>query len=489
VDRRGWVVLLLCCAACDDGAPGGAPEDLGAPDDLSAAGDLTTLPVPMTTVPFTEITGDILNPERGWFGYTDIGGSFTKIRTPTNPTATPPTTVTVVKMDLDQTQATIPPATLAALVSTASAARTAGVKIILRPVYRPDDSAGSGVDPTSAPFVVSHVQQLGQTLRDQSDVIMVVQLGMLGPWGEFHTSPLTENGGWTPVLDKLLDELPASRMVQVRRPCYKDHFFAGRGPLTDAELFTTAKVARVGHFNDCFLGDGIDDQGTYVNQTGTTPARTVDAWRTYAAADTRSVFVGGETCGNNARASCTSALADLSTMHWSFLGHGWYQPTVGPTGVLSTCRGEITERLGYRLVLDEATHSTSVRPGDTLSLTIRLHNEGFAPLVNPRPLTVVLHNATTSYRATLDIDPRRWAPATSTTFTRTLTVPSSAAAGTWSLSLALPDASTTLRDRADYAVRFANQNTWDAGLNTLTKTFEISPTAVENRAPSDATLQ
>jgi hypothetical protein len=488
VDARGWVVLLLCCAACDDGTPAGADDLAAAAADLSAP-DLTQLPIPMTTVPFTEISGDILNPERGWFGYTDIGGSFTKIRTPTNPTATPPTTVAVVKMDLDQTQATLPPATLNALVSTVAAARTAGVKVILRPVYRPDDSAGSGVDPTTAAFAVSHIQQLGQTLRDQSDVIMVLQLGVLGPWGEFHSSPLTENGGWTPILDALLDELPTSRMVQVRRPCYKDHFFAGRGPLTDAELFTTAKVARVGHFNDCFLGNAIDDQGTYVNQTGTTPTRTVDAWRTYAAADTRSVFVGGETCGNNARASCTSALADLSAMHWSFLGHGWYQPTVGPSGVLATCRAEITERLGYRLVLDEATHSTAVRPGDTLSLTIRLHNEGFAPIINPRPLAVVLHDGTTSYRATLDVDPRRWAPGASTTFTRTLTVPTTATPGTYSLSLWLPDASTTLRDRPDYAVRFANQDTWDAGLNTLTKSLDISPTAVENRAPSDAVLQ
>jgi hypothetical protein len=488
--RRGWVVLLLCWGGCDDGA-GMAPEpDLASAADLAGA-DLTPLAVPATTVPFTELAGDVLNPERGWYGYVDIGGSFSKVRAPTNPTQTPPTTIALVKMDLDQNQAQIPQGTLDALVSTAAAARAAGVKIILRPVYRMDDQPASGVDPTSAPFVVSHVRQLGPTLQAQADVIAVAQLGMLGPWGEFHSSTLIDNGAWVSILDALLEELPVSRMVQVRRPCHKDHFFGGRGPLTDGEAWSGSDVSRVGHFNDCFLGDTIADQGTYQNPTGIVPVRSVAEWRDYAALDTRFTFVGGETCGNNARASCDAARADLTAFHWSYLGHGWYQPTVGPTGVLAACRAEITERLGYRLVLEEATFSTSVRPGNTLALTVRLRNEGYAPPINPRKVWVVLHDGTTTYRAELDVDPRRWSPGTSHTFTKTLAVPAAATPGNHSLSLWLPDSAPTIQDRSAYAVRFANDNTWNdaTGYNTLTTTLSISPTAVENTAAPDAALK
>jgi hypothetical protein len=462
-------------------------------------------PVPTTTVTFIEQVGDVLNPERGWWRETAIGGSFRHIRDPIDPDATPPTTITLVKMDFDQTKADIPTDTLAALAATAAAADDAGVKIVLRPVYRMDDKPESGVDPTDVAFVVSHVRQLGPTVRATADVIAVVQLGMLGPWGEFHESSLIDNGQWVAILKALLEEVPTSRMVQVRRPCYKAHFFGGRGPLTDAEAFSGSDVARVGHFNDCFLGDTLADQGTYENPPGVFPVKSVDEWRDYAATDTRWTFVGGETCGNNARASCESALGvpvspgvlakpgDLPQFHWSFLGSGWYQPTVGPTGVLAACRDEITERLGYRLVLEEAIHSTAVRPGHSLVLRVRLRNDGFAPPVNPRPVFVVLHAGATAYLAELggvDADPRRWAPGETRTLSRTIAVPASVAEGTYALSLWLPDAGTSIRARPEYAVRFVNAGTWEAatGHNVLTQTLTISSGATANTDPADATF-
>ena len=479
---------------------------------------MRALPVPTTTVTFTEQVGDVLNPERGWWRERDIGGSFTGIRDPIDPVATPPTTITLVKMDLDQTRAEIPKGTLDALAATAAAADDAGVKIVLRPVYRMDREPASGVDPTDVAFVVSHVRQLGPTVRAKADVIAVVQLGMLGPWGEFWESPLIDNGQWVAILKALLEEVPTSRMVQVRRPCYKVHFLRGgdpladADPLTDAEAFSGSDIARVGHFNDCFLGDTLADQGTYVNPPGVFPVKSVDEWRAYAATDTRWTFVGGETCGNNLRASCESAVGvpaspgvpalpgDLAQFHWSFLGSGHYQPTVGPKGVLAACRDEITEHLGYRLVLEEAIHSTAVRPGDSLVLRVRLRNDGYAPPVNPRPVFVVLHAGATAYLAELggaDADPRRWAPAESPgeagetrTLSRTIAVPASVAEGTYALSLWLPDAGTSIRARPEYVVRFVNAGTWEAatGRNVLTRTLTISSEATENTDPADATF-
>lgn len=483
----------------DLAAPDLANPDLAiAPDvDLASATDvdLLPLPIPTTTLTFTEQAGDVLNPERGWFGYTSIGGSFSKVRSPTDPAQTPPTTIATVKMDLDQTMATIPSATLTALTNTCASARSAGVKIVLRPVYRMDDSAGAGVDPSTAAFIVSHVAQLGQTLRDNADVILAVELGLLGPWGEFHSTPLVDDDDtWVDILDALLDELPTSRTVLVRRPCFKDHFFGATGPLLDAEQWSGTPRARVGHFNDCFLGDTTADQGTYQEPAAyITQNYSVDQWRAYTATDSRFAFVGGETCGNNARASCPSALLDLALFHWSFLGHGWYQPTVGPTGVLADCRDEITDRLGYRLVLEQATISQSVRPGDALQLSVTLRNEGFAPPVNPRPIDVVLQSGSTTYTALLtgdDVDPRRWAPGTTTTFARTIGVPSSALPDDYTLALWLPDAAPSIRARPEYAIRFVNQGTWGAttGYNLLTSTLSIAASAAPNGTTPDATF-
>jgi len=473
VSTRRWALVLVGCLGACKAPSASAPADAAVAADLPQAAE----EAPTATVSFTEQAGDVLNPERGWFGYTAVGGSFDGIRNPADPVATPPATLTVVKLDLDQTQAQIPEATLDALVATAAAARAAGVKIVLRPVYRPDDSAASGVDPTDAPFVVSHVQQLGPVVSAQSDVIAVVQMGLLGPWGEFHDSPLVDNGGWPPLLAALLAQVPASRMIQVRRPVFKDQFFAGRGPLTDGEGWSGTDVARVGHFNDCFLANASDDEGTFVTPAGASPTRTVDEWRSWAAADTTYTFVGGETCGDNGRASCTAALADLAQFHWSFLGSGWYQPTVGPTGVLAACRDEITRRLGYRLILEQADFTSEIHAGGSLALTVRLRNDGFASLMNPRQVWVVLHSSAARYSVALDVDPRRWLPGTTSTFSGTLAIPDAAAPGSYTLSLWLPDAAPALADRAEYAIRFANENTWDpaTGLNILATGVSIEP--------------
>jgi hypothetical protein len=97
-------------------------------------------------------------------------------------------------------------------------------------------------------------------------------------------------------------------------------------------------------------------------------------------------------------------------------------------------------------------------------------------MYNPRRVFVVLQNATARYEIPLaDVDPRRWAPGGSYSFTTPVALPANAAAGDYSLSLWLPDAAAGLRDDPRYAVRFADQDIWDAatGLNVILPAFTI----------------
>ena len=71
-------------------------------------------------------------------------------------------------------------------------------------------------------------------------------------------------------------------------------------------------------------------------------------------------------------------------------------------------------------------------------------------------------------RYTVDVDPRRWQPGEHT-FSATLSLPADLPPGDYRLALWLPDPAETLRDDPRYAIRFANENTWDAahGWNVL----------------------
>ena len=73
---------------------------------------------------------------------------------------------------------------------------------------------------------------------------------------------------------------------------------------------------------------------------------------------------------------------------------------------------------------------------------------------------------------------------------RTIGVPASAVPDDYTLALWLPDAATSIRDRAEYAIRFVNQGTWGAtsGYNLLTSTLSIATSAAPNGTTPDATF-
>jgi len=138
----------------------------------------------------------------------------------------------------------------------------------------------------------------------------------------------------------------------------------------------------------------------------------------------------------------------------------------------------IRRNLGYRLVLKEASLPLTIRPGGTLSLNIRLSNDGFAAMYNPRPLYVVLLGGGKRFEAPVtNIDPRRWVPGQEQTINVSLALPATIPAGTYQVGLWLPDASSSLRNSPAYAVRFANTDIWDAatGINILTSDLQVLP--------------
>ena len=138
----------------------------------------------------------------------------------------------------------------------------------------------------------------------------------------------------------------------------------------------------------------------------------------------------------------------------------------------------IRRSLGYRLVLKEASLPLTIKLGGTLSLNIRLSNDGFAAMYNPRSLYVVLLREETRYAVSITgVDPRRWAPGLEQNIAVSANLPATIPAGTYQLGLWLPDASASLQNSPAYAVRFANTGVWDAatGINILTTNLQVLP--------------
>ena len=123
-----------------------------------------------------------------------------------------------------------------------------------------------------------------------------------------------------------------------------------------------------------------------------------------------------------------------------------------------------------------------------MALTVRMGNDGWAALTNPRQLWVVLDRGSSRYEVALpDADPQWWFGGEEVEITVRLQLPADVAPGAYDLALWLPDAAASLRDDAHYAIRLANDGVWDetSGLNRLVS-IDVDPAAAGSSDP-DAT--
>jgi hypothetical protein len=221
----------------------------------------------------------------------------------------------------------------------------------------------------------------------------------------------------------------------------------------------------VAHHNDCFLSSDTD-VGTYERDG----INTIERDQKYLAELTRFTPMSGETCAPNPpRSECESAIQEMELLHFSAINEAYHK------GILRSweeggCIEEIINRLGYRLSLTSAEFNEEVRPGGLLDLTVHISNNGFAALMNPRPVYVVLRQASSIFLTRLGLDPRSWQPGSSS-FRTKIRLPSNMSEGNYNLALWLPDEAETLQNNPSYAVQFGNEGIWDepTGYNILGK--------------------
>lgn len=262
-------------------------------------------------------------------------------------------------------------------------------------------------------------------LQSNSDVILGLQQGFVGTWGENyysdHFGDPSVNGGvgyltnqnWqdrNEVNAALLDALPDNRMLQVRYPQSKQRFLFGPNaplstpPLADSIAFDQSDAARIGLHNDCFLVSE-DDLGTfadYGNDENPVSQGNSAILKDYLSQDSRFTLVGGETCSDaySPQNDCESAaggqaLASLERYHYTFLNSD-YNNEVNNDWQTGGCLDDIKKRLGYRYVLRTAELPSAALVSGEISLSLSIENVGFAAAVNPRQLNLVLRHSLTN---------------------------------------------------------------------------------------------
>jgi hypothetical protein len=497
--RQGGAIAATCAFIFTMTRPATAAPDLAVTAAAAAAAGAAAAPAP-----YVDSTAIIANPERGLYdhdGNCDVQ-PFDEVRLK-NLRRDQNITLARCSFYLKGYQAkALDPAVLAKLKDRFDTARRLGFKLVLRFAYTEADDIDA-----SAAMVDKHIDQLTPLLQANSSIIDVLESGFVGRWGEGYYTHQIVNGTTTDdygdqghvtteqwarrkhIVDKLLVVLPSGRSTQVRTVLMKSHMY---GPTV--KPFGPPAVlaaARVGIHNDCVFGDH-NDAGTYSRGT-------ID--RSFLAADSKYVPVGGEICGDREPAEgqqmpasdkivhCLVATTEFETFHFTHLGNGqgeWTRANWATEG----CMPEIAKRLGYRLSLAGTSFPTSVPRGQTFLAQVFIHNSGWAAPIANRPVQLVLRKAGTTGTAVAftGATPKTWYPGTTTLVAGQFGIPTFMTPGTYEVLLRLPDSDPALRARLcdpatdplcvpyPYDIQLATQGAWEkaTGLNKLARDIQIT---------------
>ena len=415
----------------------------------------------------------INNPEIGFYHYTSTGssGGYNLINQSTLEGYRTNENITVIQRQFFLrpfiTGTPITSTYLSNMQTDFNRIRSAGAKVIVRFTYT--SSSATVYQPTKNQ-ILAHIQQLAPVINANKDVIVSIQAGFIGRYGEWYYTGSSQFGDgnftvltttqWNnrkQVMDAMISSFDSSIPLQVR------YVFAKQ------KMYGNTFIGRIGFYNDSFLGT-YGDSGTFnVSSKFATPT-TADI--TYWQTNTVNNPVSGESNMINApRTDCANAMIELNRYNWSLINKDYF-PTVISNWQTNGCFTEIQKKLGYRYELVNSNITNNV-------LTVNIKNTGWANVFKTRKVFLIFQNTLgTEYKFEVS-SPNQWLEGT----TKTISVPLNynLPIGTYKLYLHIPDPNST---NVNYAIQFANVNTWipTNGYNDLFQTVTVNTVAAKENS-------
>ncbi len=363
--------------------------------------------------------------------------------------------------------------------------------------FRYDAKGKTNPEPASFEQVLHHIQQIKDDgfLEEYQDILMYVESGFVGAWGEQHSGKYTSLEYKARLLDAVLDMTPADIPVTVRTP----NIFAKwagieTSALADWVSEPGSRAARVGLYNDGYMGSD-SDLGTYSNRKIET------AW---LGNQTVRTYYGGEFSGalDWAKKFDTwepqNAIPEMYQTHLSYINsniYSMYQDYIFTQdydvaeGDHSAYYGQtvfkfIRDHIGYRFVVRDCDSEPSAEQGSEFALNFKIENTGFANPIRPQKAEILLEKDGNYVVQDVNLDSREWYSCTTSQENLEIAVPGSLEPGEWNVYLRLSVGNQDIPDGNLRTVQFANPDIWNASLGAnrmgtvrITETKESSQKA------------
>ncbi|MBP0966415.1 MAG: DUF4832 domain-containing protein, partial [Oscillospiraceae bacterium] len=343
--------------------------------------------------------------------------------------------------------------------------------------FRYDDDGTQNPEPATFDMLKHHIQQIADSrlLNDYQDILMYVESGFVGCYGEQWGGKYCSLKQKAELLDLLLDVVPDPVPVTVRTPnIFAEWAGIEQKALANWHSEPGSRSARVGLFDDGYMGSD-SDLGTYSDRAAETE---------WLGRQATTSYFGGEFSGNLefARKYDTylpqNAIPEMYKTHLSYINSnifGLYDnytfgaeydvPGADNSAYYGqTVRKFIRDHLGYRFVIRKASMTKVAAQGSSIQLDFSVENTGFANPVREQKAELLLENSGNYIRTQIPLDSRKWRSCTVTDEQVRVQLPGGLAPGNWKVYLKLsvgnnPTAQTHFR-----SVRFANDGIWNTAL-------------------------
>lgn len=367
----------------------------------------------------------------------------------------------------------IPEAALAALGEQLDMlAKTGGVSL-LRFAY--DCQGKRDMEPKSLDLILTHLAQIGEVLKKHSYAVAGLEAGIIGLFGEMHTSNYCGEEYAKPIVEALLAACPDKKPVLLRTPAYLKHYSGME--YSDLAEFTPdedSDLARLGFYNDGYMGSD-SDLGTWMEES-MSRKEGID----YLNRTGHRSFYGGEYSGawwwtkrfhtwlpENAIPEMYRSHVDyirgnvFNDCHVSYASfiygpdyeYSWFPDNSAYYG--ENCHKFIVDHLGYRFVLRQSFAAADERK---LRLSGKVENTGFSSVINPKKSSVVLRNEAdgSCYKIPLDFDIRDWRSCKTTDYSFNLQAPDEAPKGKYEVYFVSTIYGIDEESEKKGSIRFAN---------------------------------
>ncbi len=263
--------------------------------------------------------------------------------------------------------------------------------LIIRFAY--DKFEGNSNMEPSISMIKSHIKALSTVINDYSDVIIAIECGLIGPWGEMHTSNIANQETYNELLNEWLNDVNVLPIL-ARRPSFIYKYYGYTIDNLDEFNLTDS---RLGMYNDGYYGNNLDT-GTYDNLSSRE--------KEVKFLNKLNNLSGGECIGNPFDSfSFENVINEMKNINLTYLNSEWNNNIIESWKELKI-NGKpfytyMVNHMGFKLYIDSFNYKIE---NGALSLDINIGNMGFSHITRDLKVELILSNGISTKKSLTDLN-------------------------------------------------------------------------------------